>query len=142
MRKVLVVHGPNLNMLGKREPGIYGKLTLAQIDAELKRRAARLGLKLGFFQSNVEGELVTAIQGAAGKAKAILLNAGAYTHTSVAIRDAIAACGVPTIEVHLSNVHKREKFRHKSLIAPVAAGQVIGFGPLSYYLALQAAAEL
>jgi 3-dehydroquinate dehydratase-2 len=142
VKKVLVIHGANLNMLGQREPEIYGSLSLEAINAELAKRAAGLGIQLTVLQSNSEGEIVTAIQQAMGKQDVLILNAGGYTHTSVVIHDAIKASHVPTIEVHLSNVHKREEFRHKSLIAPVAAGQVIGFGAQSYYLALQAAADL
>ena len=137
--KVLVIHGPNLNMLGTREPEVYGKTTLERIDAMLAEEARNLGIELKTFQSNVEGELVTAIQEAAGWADAIIINPAAYTHTSVAIRDAIAAVGVPTIEVHLSNVYSREAFRHHSHIAPVAVGQIAGFGKDSYRLALLAA---
>jgi 3-dehydroquinate dehydratase-2 len=139
---VSVLHGPNLNLLGTREPAVYGKTTLAEIDAELRARAKQAGASLETFQSNVEGELVDRIQAARGKAGAIILNAGGYTHTSVAIRDAISAAGVPTIEVHLSNVHAREAFRRESLIAPVCIGVIAGFGPLSYYLALDAALTL
>jgi 3-dehydroquinate dehydratase II len=140
--KVLVVHGPNLNMLGTREPEVYGKTTLESINAMLADEAGALGIDLKTFQSNVEGELVTAIQEAAGWADAIIINPAAYTHTSVAIRDAIAAVGLPTIEVHLSNVYSREAFRHHSHIAPVAVGQIAGFGKDSYRLALIAAKGL
>lgn len=137
--KVLVLNGPNLNLLGTREPGVYGRYTLDDIANELRKQAADAGVELEFRQSNLEGELVTWIQQAQGTADVILLNAAAYTHTSVAIRDAIAATGVPTIEVHLSNIHAREEFRHVSLIAPVCRGVIAGFGRLSYVLALQAA---
>ena len=137
--KVLYLNGPNLNLLGIREPGIYGKKTLADIEAEVKKRAAAAGVEIEFRQSNVEGELVTWIQQAQGKAEVIVLNAAAYTHTSIALRDAIAAVGIPTIEIHLSNVHAREDFRHRSLIAPVCRGQIAGFGPAVYLLALDAA---
>jgi 3-dehydroquinate dehydratase-2 len=140
--KVLVLHGPNLNMLGQREPGVYGSQTLADIDAMIQAEAKALGLEASCLQSNAEGELVSAIQGALGTADAILINPGAYTHTSVALRDAIAAVGLPTIEIHLSNVYAREEFRHHSHIAPVATGQIAGFGADSYRLALHAAARI
>lgn len=140
--KVLVLNGPNLNLLGTREPGIYGLESLSDIHNGLRKRADEAGVELDFRQTNLEGELVTWIQSAKGAADAIILNAAAYTHTSVAIRDAIAATGVPTIEVHLSNVHAREGFRHVSLIAPVCRGVIAGFGSLSYGLALQAAITL
>lgn len=138
MKSILVIHGPNLNLLGVREPGVYGRDTLAQIDAQLQSLAAELGLAVQCVQSNVEGEIVNAVQAAAGKAQGILINPGAYTHTSVAIRDAIAAVGLPTVEVHLSNIYAREEFRHHSFIAPVAKGQIAGFGPQSYLLGLRA----
>lgn len=140
--RVLVLHGPNLNMLGTREPEVYGRMTLAGVNAMLEEEAGRLGIELKTFQSNVEGELVTAIQQAAGWADVIVINPAAYTHTSVALRDAVSAVAIPTIEVHLSNVHAREPFRHHSYIAPVAAGQICGFGAESYRLALLAAAGL
>jgi len=139
---VLVIHGPNLNMLGTREPEVYGKTTLEDINVMLAEEARGMGVELKTFQSNVEGDLVTAIQQARGWADAIIINPAAYTHTSVAIRDAVAAVGVPTIEVHLSNVYSREAFRHHSHIAPVAAGQIAGFGKDSYRLALIAAKGL
>ena len=139
--KVLFLNGPNLNLLGTREPSVYGRQTLADIEALVRRRAAELGVEVDFRQSNIEGELVTWIQQAKGLAQAIVLNAAAYTHTSVAIRDAIAATGVPTIEIHLSNVHAREEFRHHSLIAPVCRGQISGFGSLSYLLGLEASVK-
>lgn len=135
---VLVVHGPNLNLLGTREPEVYGTTTLADIDALLEREAKTLGMTLRIVQSNSEGALVDAIQGGRGWAEAIVINPAAYTHTSVALRDAIAAADVPAVEVHLSNVYKREPFRHHSFIAPVAAGQIAGFGADGYRLALQA----
>jgi 3-dehydroquinate dehydratase-2 len=138
LKSILVIHGPNLNLLGVREPGVYGKDTLAQIDAQLQELAKELGLGLRCLQSNVEGEIVNAVQSAAGSAQGILINPGAYTHTSVAIRDAIAAVGLPTVEVHLSNIYAREEFRHHSFIAPVAKGQIAGFGPQSYLLGLRA----
>ena len=142
MKKILVLHGPNLNLLGVREKDVYGSASLESINAELKKRAAALKLEIEIVQSNHEGELVSAIQAAMGKADCLIINPAAYTHSSVAIRDAIAACSVPTIEVHLSNIYKREEFRHHSMVAPVALAQISGFGPLSYYLALQAASEI
>jgi len=140
--KVLFLNGPNLNLLGQREPEIYGRTTLADIEAWVRKHAATLGAEVEFRQTNAEGELVGWIQGAKGKADVIVLNAAAYTHTSVALRDAIVAAGVPTLEIHLSNVHARESFRHQSFIAAVCRGQIIGFGPLSYRLALDAAVNL
>jgi len=134
--KILVINGPNLNLLGKREPGIYGSKSLEEINGALATLAAGNGTELEFFQSNAEGALVDAIQNAAGRFAGIIINPAAYTHTSVAIRDAIAAVALPTVEVHLSNVYSREEFRHKSLIAPVALGQITGFGPTGYELAL------
>jgi 3-dehydroquinate dehydratase-2 len=135
--KILIVNGPNLNLLGGREPGIYGSETLEWINDALLVTAAGLGVALEFFQSNSEGELVDAIQGAAGAFDGIIINPAAYTHTSIAIRDAISAVAIPTVEVHLSNVHSREEFRHKSFIAPVAIGQIAGFGSAGYKLALE-----
>ncbi len=140
--KVLVLHGPNLNMLGTREPDVYGAATLENINAMLETEAERLGLELRTVQSNSEGALVDAIQGAQDWADVIVINPAAYTHTSVALRDAVSAVGIPTIEVHLSNIHAREEFRHRSHIAPVAVGQISGFGPESYRLALRAASTL
>jgi 3-dehydroquinate dehydratase-2 len=142
MMKVLVLHGPNLNLLGKREPEVYGHVTLENINAMLADEARMLGIEVKILQSNVEGELVNAIQDAASWADAIIINPAAYTHTSVALRDAIAAVAVPTIEVHLSNVYAREPFRHHSYIAPVAMGQITGFGSEGYRLALHAAARV
>lgn len=136
--KLLVINGPNLNLLGKREPGIYGAKSLDEINADLARFAGGYGVQLEFFQSNTEGALVDAIQNAAGRVAGIIINPAAYTHTSVALRDAVAAVALPTVEVHLSNVYRREEFRHKSLIAPVALGQIAGFGPVGYELALLA----
>jgi 3-dehydroquinate dehydratase-2 len=137
--RVLVVHGPNLNLLGTRDPAVYGTTTLAEIDAELARRAAARGATVTCVQSNLEGEIVDAIQGARGTADAIVINPGGYTHTSVAIRDAIEAVALPTIEVHLSNIHAREPFRHTSITAARCVGQICGFGAQSYYLGLDAA---
>lgn len=140
MANVLVIHGPNLNLLGTREPEVYGVTTLAGINGMMEDEAKTLGLVLRIMQSNVEGELVTTIQEHAAWAAGIVINPAAYTHTSVALRDAIAAVGKPTIEVHLSNVYARESFRHHSYIAPVATGQISGFGADSYRLALHAIA--
>src|SRR5271157_3174244 len=136
---VLVVHGPNLNLLGEREPEVYGRTRLADIDKELKRLGRELEMKVETFQSNSEGAIVDRIQKARGKCEVLLLNPGAYTHTSVAIRDAISAVNIPVIEVHLSNVYKREPFRHHSTIADIAHGRIMGFGAESYSLALRAA---
>lgn len=132
------MHGPNLNLLGHREPGIYGRETLDSISQSLQDAAVQLGVQLESFQSNHEGALVDAIHGAMGVQDGLLINPGAYTHTSVAIRDAIAAVALPTVEVHLSNVYRRESFRHHSYIAPVAVGQISGFGAFSYVLGLRA----
>lgn len=140
--RILYLNGPNLNLLGTREPGIYGHLTLAAIEAMVRKAAEPLGVTIDFRQSNLEGELVTWIQQSPGLHDVIVLNAAAYTHTSVALRDAIAATGIPTLEIHLSNVHARESFRHHSFIAPVCRGVIAGFGPHSYILALQAAVTL
>ena len=134
--KVLFLNGPNLNLLGTREPGIYGKLTLADIEAKVRAEAAKLEVKIDFRQSNLEGQIVTDIQESKGNFDVIVLNAAAYTHTSVAIRDAITATGIPTIEIHLSNVHAREEFRHTSVIAPACKGVIGGFGAESYILGL------
>ena len=135
---VLILHGPNLNLLGKREPGIYGSVTLDEINCLLEEEAQKLQAKVSALQSNHEGVLVDAIHDASGQHQGILINAGAYTHTSVAIRDAIAAVNLPTVEVHLSNIYQREAFRHHSFIAPIAIGQISGFGAESYRLGLWA----
>ena len=137
MGKILVMNGPNLNLLGTREPEIYGSLTLADIHERLRQRANEVDLDIEFMQSNHEGALVDAIQRARRTADYIILNAGAFTHYSIALRDAIAAVNVPVIEVHLSNIHQREEFRHKSVIAPVVLGQIAGFGAESYMAALE-----
>jgi 3-dehydroquinate dehydratase-2 len=136
--RILYLNGPNLNLLGTREPEKYGRTTLADIESAVRKRAAELNASIEFRQSNMEGELVSWIQSAKGGFDWIVLNAAAYTHTSIALRDAIAAIELPVIEIHLSNVHAREEFRHKSLIAPVCRGQVTGFGANSYLLALEA----
>jgi len=138
-KKILILNGPNLNLLGTRQPEIYGKLTLAQIEKQLRTLAKELAVEIEFRQSNDEGELVTWIQQAAGKFTAIVINPAAYTHTSLAMRDAISAVGLPVVEIHLSNIHKREQFRHHSYIAEVAVGQIAGFGADSYLLGLRAA---
>lgn len=138
MYNLLVLNGPNLNLLGLREPGIYGSLTLENINESLQRLGNKLDVSLSFFQSNHEGALVDSIHSAYDNYQGIIINAGAYTHTSVAIRDAIAAVAIPTVEVHLSNIYKREEFRHHSYIAPVVIGQISGFGHHSYELGLSA----
>lgn len=135
---ILVLHGPNLNLLGRREPGIYGYVTLAEINCQLDQDAKKLQAQISVLQSNHEGILVDAIHDAFGNHQGILINAGAYTHTSVALRDALAAVAIPTVEVHLSNIYQREVFRHHSFIAPIAVGQISGFGAESYRLGLQA----
>ena len=142
MTKVLVIHGPNLNLLGMREPHIYGSDSLATIDELIQQKADELGLEVTIVQSNQEGELVEAIQQAHGWAQVIIINPAGYTHTSVALRDAIAAVRLPTIEVHLSNIFSREQFRHDSVTAGVCYGQISGFGAMSYILALYAAKHI
>ncbi len=138
--RILVLHGPNLNLLGTREPDVYGRLDLAAVDALAAERARALGAELSARQSNHEGELIDALHAAgAGGADAVVLNAAGFTHTSVALRDAVGAVQIPVVEVHLSNTAAREEFRHRSLIAPVAVGTIAGFGPLSYVLGVEAA---
>ncbi len=143
MKKILIIHGPNLNLLGERETDIYGQTSLDEINQSLKKEAKELNLSIEVFQSNHEGGIVQKIQEAPKSGfNAIIINPAAYTHTSVAIRDAVSAVSIPTIEVHLSNIYAREEFRHTSLTAPVAAGQISGFGAASYILGLRAAAGL
>jgi len=141
-KKILIIHGPNLNLLGEREPKIYGKFSLSEINKSLLALAKKNKVDLKTVQSNHEGEIVDLFGKSKGKFDAIIINPAGYTHTSVAIRDAIVACGVPTIEVHLSNIYARESFRQTSLIAPVCKGQISGFGSLSYILALEAAIDI
>src|SRR4026209_1001808 len=133
-KNILLLNGPNLNLLGERQPELYGKLILVQIEKKVRTLAEELGVEVDFRQSNNEGELVTWIQQAAGQFAALIINPAAYTHTSVAMRDAISAVGIPTVEIHLSNIHKREQFRHHSYIAEVAVGQIAGFGVQSYLM--------
>jgi 3-dehydroquinate dehydratase-2 len=142
MKKILVIHGPNLNLLGTREVDVYGSVTIETINKDLVKAAKADKIALEIMQSDHEGEIVEAIGRAKGKFDAILINPAAYTHTSVAIRDAISAVNIPTVEVHISNIYAREEFRHTSLIAPVAKGQVSGFGKMSYILGLEAAIGL
>lgn len=141
MKKVLVIHGPNLNLLGRREPEVYGKEGLETINNEISGEAKNLDLSVDFFQSNSEGEIVDKIQQSAEDFSIIIINPAAYTHTSVAIRDALLAVHLPAIEVHLSNIHKREEFRKKSMISDVVIGQISGFGAYGYILAIKAAAK-
>jgi 3-dehydroquinate dehydratase II len=141
MRAVLVLHGPNLNLLGQREPEVYGRLTLEEIDRRLEALGQELGLSIRSYQSNVEGQLIDALHEARGWANGVVFNPGGYTHTSVALRDAVSAIELPVVEVHLSNVHAREDFRRISLIAPVCTGSISGFGWRSYSLALRVLAE-
>lgn len=138
MKRILLIHGPNLNLTGKREPGIYGRTTLAAINEEVVLHAQRLGMQCAVFQSNHEGEIIDRIHQAMDEVDAIIINAGAYTHYSYAIRDAIAAVRLPCVEVHMSNVHAREEFRHHSVLSPVCAGVIAGFGKTSYLLAVDA----
>ena len=142
MPKILVIHGPNLNLLGQREPDVYGTVTIDDINAGMKKFAKEKGFELAIVQSNHEGQIVEHIGKAKGNFDAIVINPAAYTHTSVAIRDAISAVAIPTVEVHLSNIYSREEFRHTSLIAPVAKGQISGFGKTSYLLGLEAALSI
>jgi len=142
MIRILVIHGPNLNLLGEREPGIYGLSSLAEIDEMIRQRAAEIEVDVRISQFNSEGEMIEAIHAARDSADAIVINPGAFTHYSIAIRDALASVGVPTVEVHLSNIHAREEFRQKSVIAPISAGQISGFGAYSYVLGLEAAKKL
>ncbi|MDD5246160.1 MAG: type II 3-dehydroquinate dehydratase [Candidatus Omnitrophica bacterium] len=142
MKKILIIHGPNLNLLGTREPAVYGKITLAQINRKLQSLAKSKKISIKIVQSNLEGEIVELIGKTRGKFDGILINPAAYTHTSVAIRDAIAASELPTVEVHLSNIYTREEFRHKSLISPVAKGTIMGFGLDSYLLGLLALLDI
>ncbi|WP_374712118.1 type II 3-dehydroquinate dehydratase [Symbiobacterium terraclitae] len=141
MGRILVIHGPNLNLLGAREPEVYGSTTLAEIDAMLHELGQELGIEVESFQSNHEGAIIDAIHGARERCDGILINPGAFTHYALAIRDAISAVGLPVVEVHLSNIHSREPFRHRSVIAPVAVGTIAGFGSESYLLGLRALAN-
>ena len=141
MATILVLHGPNLNLLGVRERSVYGMASLKDINGAMEGLAKELGARVEFRQSNVEGELVTWIQDARSRFDAIIINPAGYTHTSIAIRDAIVAAEIPTIEVHLSNIYKRESFRHRSYVAGVALGQISGFGPTGYLLAMRAAVD-
>jgi 3-dehydroquinate dehydratase-2 len=140
--KITVIQGPNLNMLGTREQNIYGGMKLEQIHKQMQEAATQNSFEIDFFQSNLEGEIIDKIQECLGDSHGIIINPAAYTHTSIAIRDAISAVNLPTIEVHISNIYRREEFRHKSLIAPVVAGQISGFGPFTYHLALVAMMQI
>lgn len=142
MKKILVIHGPNLNLVGVREPGVYGTEGIDDINRQIMAHAGKLGLDCDVYQSNHEGAIIDKLQAASGEYDGVVLNAGGYTHYSIAIRDAIAAIRIPVVEVHLSNVHAREEFRHKSVIAPVCAGGVYGFGKQSYLLAVSALAAM
>jgi 3-dehydroquinate dehydratase-2 len=139
--RILVLHGPNLNLLGEREPEIYGRETLADIDTALERLASELGAQVEFFQSNHEGALVDRIHAARGRVDGLIVNLGGFTHTSVALRDALIAAEAPVVEVHLSNLHRREPFRHESLVSDIALGQITGLGAIGYELALRALVE-
>ncbi|MBZ7934717.1 MULTISPECIES: type II 3-dehydroquinate dehydratase [Campylobacter] len=140
--KIMVIQGPNINMLGVREINIYGAMKMDDIHEQMKIAASQNNIELDFFQSNFEGEIVDKIQECLGTKDGIIINAGAYTHTSVAIRDAIAAVALPTVEVHISNTYRREEFRQKSLIAPVCSGSIVGFGPFGYHLALMGVMQI
>ena len=140
--KVMVIQGPNLNMLGHREQNIFGPMKLENVHSEMKKFAEQNKMEIEFFQSNLEGEIVDKVQECLGDADAIIINPAAYTHTSIAIRDAIAAVALPTIEVHISNVAKREEFRQTSMIAPVCAGTIVGFGPFGYHLSMMAVNQM
>jgi 3-dehydroquinate dehydratase-2 len=140
--KILFLNGPNLNLLGQREPEIYGRTTLAAIEAKVRQKAKKLGAEIEFRQSNSEGQLIDWIQEARGRIDVIVINAAGYTHTSVALRDSISAVGIPTIEIHISNVHAREEFRQTSLLAAVCCGQIVGFGVNSYVLAVEASVNV
>ena len=142
MKKILVIHGPNLNLLGKRETDVYGDITLDEVNKQIGKLANELGVSVDYFQSNSEGELVSEIQKTMGNYEALVINPGAYTHTSIALRDAVAGVGIPTVEVHLSNIYQREDFRKKSMLADVAVGQITGFRVDSYLLGLRAASNL
>jgi len=142
MRKILIINGPNLNLTGLREPSVYGGETLDEINSRIAGQAARLNLEIEFFQSNCEGEIIDALHAAPQRFSGVILNAGAYTHYSYAIRDAIAAISCPVVEVHMSNIHAREDFRRDSVIAPVCAGQICGFGARGYILALTALRDM
>lgn len=142
MKTIWVINGPNLNLLGFREPGIYGSLSLQAIEEQLRKQADIAGIRISFYQSNHEGAIIDRIHEAIGQADGILLNPGALTHYSYAVRDALSSARIPTVEVHLSNIHAREEFRHTSVIAPVAAGQIAGFGAASYTLGLTALLQI
>lgn len=142
MKKILVIHGPNLNLLGEREPGVYGSDAFESINAEIIAKAERSGFACDIFQSNHEGEIIDKLHDARKNYDGVIINAGAYTHYSYAIRDAISAIKIPVVEVHMSNIHAREEFRHHSVISPVCVGQIAGFGKASYLLAVEAFAEI